>query len=319
MIKPMTPTHRRSFIIGLLSLLGLIILAPGVVRYVERYNAMEHTLAQKNSATIISVLPAQTQQPSMGESTVRAEVKGTQHAAIETPIKIAKAPPLPPAVTPPAVSASSAQHSLTVQTAAPETQASLKKVTLKAQAAEGTALIQKPSTEKSKQVVDVAPLNTSIDTAPMQLDPTLQGPFAMPADQPVNTADSQAATPKTQPIQTVQAKKTPVVRAPLIHHAAHQQVIIHPSLKKAAVHSNQVIQVASFTQSQAAHRLANRLKADGYHAFVRTHASGQNGQNGQIARVLVRPKQAGRAAAHQLNQALFKRYRISGYIRQLKG
>ena len=122
--------------------------------------------------------------------------------------------------------------------------------------------------------------------------------------------------PKTQPTQTVQAKKTPVVRAPLIHHAAHQQVIIHPSLKKAAVHSNQVIQVASFTQSQAAHRLANRLKADGYQAFVRTHASGQNGQ---IARVLVRPKQAGRAAARQLNQALFKRYRISGYIRQLKG
>ena len=36
MIKPMTPTHRKSFMIGLLSLLGLIILAPGVVRYVER-------------------------------------------------------------------------------------------------------------------------------------------------------------------------------------------------------------------------------------------------------------------------------------------
>ena len=53
------------------------------------YNAMEHTLAQKNSATIISVLPAQTQQSSMGESTVRAEVQGAQHAATETPIKIA--------------------------------------------------------------------------------------------------------------------------------------------------------------------------------------------------------------------------------------
>lgn len=317
-MKPMTPTHRKSFIIGLLSLLGLVVLAPGVVRYVERYNAMEHTLAQKNSSTIISVLPTQTRPPSMGESTTaQAGVQGAQHAMLEPSNKIATGAPLHVAETPSAVSTSPAPNSLAVQTVAPEApQASLKKLTHKTHVVERPALSQKDAIEKPKQMVDVAPLNASIDTAPVQLNPTLQGPFAMPADQPANTDDTQAVTPKIQSTHTMQSKKIPPASASLIHHAAHQQVIIHPSLKKPAVHSKQVVQVASFTQSKAAHRLANRLKADGYQAFVREHVSGKNGQ---IVRVLVRPKQAGRAAAHQLNQALFKRYRISGYIRQLKG
>ncbi|MBM93428.1 MAG: hypothetical protein CMF51_01585 [Legionellales bacterium] len=53
----LTSGRRKSFVIYGLLFTAVLVLAPGVIRYIQRYHEMEQLLAQQQSDTVLSVLP----------------------------------------------------------------------------------------------------------------------------------------------------------------------------------------------------------------------------------------------------------------------
>lgn len=155
--------------------------------------------------------------------------------------------------------------------------------------------------------MDIAPLDSAIDTAVGIEKTNLSGPFSIPASEPMKakqTVKSKAAIRTTSGHRMIQIHPTTQPK-----HVALTKVSQHTG----ALHKRFVVQVASFAKKTAAQKFANRINKSGFHAIAK---SGVLPNHHRVTRVYVVPQHKGRQAAEKLNQQLFKQHRINGYIRK---
>lgn len=191
-----------------------------------------------------------------------------------------------------------------------------------------------PPEQKSSMTPDTqqATVNTAQESTPDQTVPaaSASAPAPVASASGTNTAPAAAATESTSPANAVQQPATPKVKSAakktIKKTLAAKKMVIHSRLasKSSSAYKNEtldrngliqlkqaawVVQLGSFKHKTNALKLVNKLRANGYRAFIQEI----NVSSGDNTRVFVGPEHK-QTAARQLASDLEKELKLHGIV-----
>ena len=278
--------HKSTILIIAFLVISLLILIPGINKYVHEYNAMNQELNRLGvKIDTISIEPSQHQKLTENSAIANKDLD----AAFNKEVDIAN-------------QKLSTQSTTTAAKQITDTNQP-QHITEKTKLTKITQPNSQLANTQPAQTIDYKPLENAIDSAIGVEDIGTNSPFAAPS-QIVKTTKPTIANQK----KLVQhPEKTIAIQKKIIKNNKNP-IITKKSIT--APHKIYAIQLASFKNKQSAYTLQAKLLSQKLKATVQ--------KNKNMYRVFVLPKNNTKIATTTLQKQILKQYKINGYIKKIK-